>query len=145
MKTLLINHKAFEKEFNFKFKEPETRRHTNGFISVTLDWVSKKETKDFSRFKYVKISHTTLGGAYTISKKRYLNVRSVALEFTGLEEGEERVAPPWFEISLAATSEDEADQNDYSFLFIENTKYGVIAWFGFKNWEDWENSEKIWK
>ena len=145
MNTLLINGKEFEKEFNFKFKKPETRRHTNGLISVTLDWKSTKKTKDFSRFKYVKISHTSFGGAYTISKKRYINVCSVALEFTELKEDENTVAPPWFEISLGASSENEADLSSYDFLFIQNTKYGVIAWFAFRNWEDWENSEQIWK
>ena len=50
--TLLENTKNFEKHFNFKFLKPQAKVHSNGFISVVLDW-KNLDNKKFSTSRFI--------------------------------------------------------------------------------------------
>ena len=141
MKALLQQHKAFEKRFKIKFDEPVAKVHTNGFISVEVNWSSKKDCEDFSRFKYPKLDHTVSGGSVIDKKKRYINISSASFCFPELGEEifENNQLCDWFEICLV----EEVEQNDFRYTFFELTKYGVIVWFAPRNWEDWDNTKPL--
>ena len=150
MKIFLQNHKPFEKHFKIKFKEPQIKIHSNGFISVTLDWTSGKDGVDFWRFKYPELAHTQYGGAAFYKRKKYFIINA-SFEFPELEkdhEGQVSVVDfiklkmtSWFEICLGAETEEEYHKNEYEYTFFEKTKYGLICWFAPKGWEDWSNAK----
>ena len=150
MKIFLQGHKPFEKHFKIKFKEPQIKIHSNGFISVTLDWTSGKDSVDFWRFKYPELAHTQYGGAAFHKRKKYFIINA-SFEFPELEkdhEGQVSVVDfiklkmtSWFEICLGAETEEEYHKNEYEYTFFEKTKYGLICWFAPKGWEDWNNAK----
>ena len=150
MKIFLQNHKPFEKHFKIKFKEPQIKIHSNGFISITLDWTSGKDSVDFWRFKYPELAHTQYGGAAFYKRKKYFIINA-SFEFPDLEkdhEGQtnavdfkELKITSWFEICLGAETEEEYHKNEYEYTFFEKTKYGLICWFAPKGWEDWGNAK----
>lgn len=144
MKIFLTNHKPFERHFGIKFDEPKIRVHSNGFVSVTLDWHAKKGAEDFWRFKYPDLAHRTYGGVETYKKKRYF-VHSASFEFPDLKDVD--FAPlemcSWFDIVVGSETQDEQDNNSLEYVFFEKTKYGLIAWFAKKDWEDWENAKEL--
>lgn len=144
MKISLVHHKQFEKLFHIKFDKPITRLHSNGFMSVTVDWRCKKKAESCGRFKYVSLSHKTYGGSYSISNKKYINAVSASLEFGDLSaQDSDGLTPPWFDVSLGADNDYEVDNNQYDFIFLENTKYGVILWFAPKQWEEWDKAVEL--
>lgn len=161
MKIFLQNHKPFEKHFKIKFKEPQIKIHSNGFISVTLDWISgtsrssmnsrvSRISGDFWRFKYPELAHTQYGGAAFYKRKKYFIINA-SFEFPELEkdhEGQVSVVDfiklkmtSWFEICLGTETEEEYNKNQYEYTFFEKTKYGLICWFAPKGWEDWNNAK----
>jgi hypothetical protein len=150
MKIFLQNHKPFEKHFKIKFKEPQIKIHSNGFISVALDWTSGKDSVDFWRFKYPELAHTQYGGAAFYKRKKYFIINA-SFEFPELEkdhEGQtnaidfkELKITSWFEICLGTETEEEYHKNQYEYTFFEKTKYGLICWFAPKGWEDWNNAK----
>ena len=150
MKIFLQGHKPFEKHFKIKFKEPQIKIHSNGFISVTLDWTSGKNGVDFWKFKYPELAHTQYGGAAFYKRKKYFIINA-SFEFPDLEkdhEGQtnaidfkELKMTSWFEICLGAETEEEYHKNEYEYTFFEKTKYGLICWFAPKGWEDWNNAK----
>lgn len=143
MKIFLNGHKDFEKNFKIKFDEPTIKIHSNGFISVTVDWHSKKDTVDFWKFKYPELAHRTFGGIETYKKKKYL-VHSAAFEFPELDDNFNALKmTSWFDIVIGSETEDEYYNNSYEYVFFEKAKYGLVAWFGKKNWEDWDNTKEF--
>ena len=148
-KIFLNNHKPFEKNFGIRFEEPKIKVHSHGFISVTVDWLKRKNTVDFWRFKYPELQHTMYGGDAFYKRKRYFINTAVAFSFPELEqdyEGQpssvdfkELKMTSWFDICLAVEKEEDFGKDPYEYLFFEKTKYGLICWFGPKGWEDWDN------
>jgi hypothetical protein len=147
-KIFLSNHKPFEKNFGIRFEEPEIKIHRNGFISVTVDWKSRKNTVDFWRFKYPELQHTMYGGDALYKRKRYFINTAVAFSFPNLDEDQpipidfkELKMTSWFDICLGVKTEEDFGKDPYEYLFFEKTKYGLICWFGPKGWEDWDNAK----
>lgn len=138
MKIFLANHKEFEKNFKIKFDKPQIKVHTNGFISVTLDWSTKNAT-DSWKFKYPELAHRTFGGIERYKRKKYL-VHSASFEFPELDADFNALKmASWFDIVIGSETEEEYSNNSYEYAFFEKTKYGLVAWFGKKGWEDWDN------
>jgi len=141
MKIKLDGHKNFEKKFKFKFLKPKTRIHTNGFLSVELDWTNL-ECDEFYKFKYANLAHRTYGGDFYVGKKRYINAVSASFEFEeAIQECEAAEITPWFSICIASEIEGSFDTS-FDYVFFENTKYGLICWFAPKSWEDWSNAKE---
>ena len=145
MKVIIDGHKAFEKKFKFKFLEPEVHKHTNGFLSVKLDWVnSKKGGDDFYKFKYANLTHRSYGGSFFLKKKKYFNIVSAAFEFEEtIQQCDQFKITPWFNVSLATDNEEDSFQDGYDYIFFETLKYGIICWFAPKGWEDWDKAKLI--
>ena len=144
MKIILEGHKNFEKNFKFKFLKPKTRIHTNGFLSVELDWTNL-ECDEFYKFKYANLAHRTYGGDFYVGKKRYINTVSASFEFEeAIQECEAAEITPWFNILIAEEQGEflEPFTNEYDYIFFENTKYGLICWFAPKGWQDWSNAKE---
>lgn len=144
MKIILQNTKNFEKHFNFKFLKPQAKIHSNGFISVVLDWTNL-DNKKFHDFKYVDLAHYSSGGIVVEKRKKYYNIRTASFEFVELKELDWQglKMSPWFEISLVVENEQESFDKQFDYLFFHNTKYGVICWFAPKDWEDWDNTKDL--
>lgn len=143
MKIFLKNTRQFEKKFKFKFLKPLARLHSNGFVSVTVDWTNLSCT-DFPKFKYPNLIHRCYGGDVMYSKKRYLNIQTASFEFPELsKEDTEGLRPFWFDIVLGAENEEDEKANQYDYLFFEQVKYGVVCWFGPRGWEDWTNTIQL--
>jgi hypothetical protein len=137
MKLILDGCKDFEKKFKFKFFKPEIHVHTNGFISVRLDWGNSK-CDEFSRFKYVKLAHRSYGGDFFVKRKQYFNIVSASFEFEEvIEDCEKLNITPWFSVSLSSETEEESFNENFDYIFFENIKYGLICWFAPKGWEEW--------
>ena len=145
MKITLDGHKAFEKKFKIKFFKPEIHQHSNGFLSVRLDWVrGKKCEDDFYKFKYAQLAHRSYGGSYAIGRKKYINIVSASFEFEEtIEDCEKFEITPWFSVCIGAENEEKASQYEYDYVFFENTKYGIVCWFAPKGWEDWNSATLI--
>jgi hypothetical protein len=150
MKIFLANHKPFEKHFKIKFEEPKVKVHTNGFISVVIDWNAGPNVENFWRFKYPELTHIGFGGDAIYKRKKYL-IKTASFSFPELEkdyEGQESEVDfkvlkmtPWFDICIGHETEEEFYKNDFKYLFYEQTKYGLICWFAPRNWEDWDNAK----
>jgi hypothetical protein len=145
MKVLLDGHTDFENKFKIKFLEPQICLHTNGFISVQLDWVKgKKCGDDYYKFKYANLTHRSYGGTFYIKKKKYFNIISASFEFEEtIKQCENLDITPWFDVSIATENEDASFEESFDYLFFENTKYGLICWFSPSGWQDWSNTKKI--
>jgi hypothetical protein len=143
MKIFLDKHKEFEKNFKIKFDEPNIFKHTNGFLSVQVDWHSKKNTEDFWRFKYPELDSKTYGGVVFHKRKKYFN-HSVSFNFPDLQDVdfEALKMTSWLDICIGYETEQEY-ASGCEFEFFNKTKYGLIAWFAPKGWEDWSNATKI--
>lgn len=143
MKIFLNNHKPFEKAFKIKFDKPVIHKHTNGFISVQVDWHSRKTTEDFWRFKYPELDSKTYGGVVFHKKKKYLN-HSVSFNFPDLGDIDfsKLEMTSWFDICIGSETEEEYE-SCHRYEFFDKTKYGLIAWFAPKGWEDWSSAIKI--
>jgi len=142
------NIKHFEKNFNIKFTNPDVNLHTNGFISVQLDWVRKKNIipttgdDDYYNFKYVSFEHTMWGGEVVYKRKKHECLISAAFNFPSVKKEvlKEKNIMPWFDISLIAESKEDSDEMRFDYLFFENIKYGIIAWFAPRGWEEWDKT-----
>jgi hypothetical protein len=148
MKILTLGTKQFEKHFKVKFKKPEIKVHSNGFISVCLDWSTKDCGVDQGyKFKYVELAHTSSGGSvYLQTKKNYYNVRTASFQFAEEEVSKECDTfeiTPWFDVTIASETGIVDDDKDYDYIFFHNTKYGIICWFAPKGWEDWDNAKEF--
>jgi hypothetical protein len=146
MKILVLGNKQFEKHFGIKFKKPEIKVHSNGFISVCLDWSTKDCALDQGyKFKYVELAHSSSGGSvYLQTKKKYYNVRTASFQFAEEEVSKEcdtLQMTPWFDITVA--SQEAFPDEDYDYIFFHNTKYRIICWFAPKGWEDWDNAKEF--
>jgi hypothetical protein len=144
MKIFLNGHKEFEKNFNIKFDKPKIREHSNGFISVTVDWHAKKDTVDFYKFKYPELAHTVYGGIAMYKKKKYIN-HSASFDFPELNDFDfnSLKMTSWFDICVGYETEEEMYTQGYEYTFFEKTKYGLLCWFAPKGWEDWDNAKTI--
>jgi hypothetical protein len=139
MKVLLDGHKDFEKKFKIRFFEPEVHVHSNGFISVRLDW-NNKGSEEFYKFKYAKLAHRSYGGTFFVKKKKYFNIICASFEFEDvIEDCENLNITPWFNVSIASETEEGSFEEEFDYIFFENLKYGIICWFAPKGWEDWNN------
>lgn len=141
MKVFLDQHKPFEQHFGVKFEEPKIMIHANGFMSVTIDWTCKqKNREEFWRFKYPELTCRTFGGVTTYKRKKYL-VHSASFEFPDLDADFEKLEmASWFDLIIGSETQEEYDGDSYEFVFFEKTKYGLVAWFGRKNWENWSSA-----
>jgi methionine salvage enolase-phosphatase E1 len=144
MKIFLNAHKDFEKNFKIKFDKPKIREHGNGFISVQLDWHSKKDTVDFWKFKYPELAHVTYGGIAVHKKKKYRN-HSASFDFPELNDHDFKSLKmaSWFDICVGYETEEESYIQGYEYTFFEKPKYGLLCWFAPKGWEDWDNAKTI--
>lgn len=141
MRIFLANHKPFEHHFKIKFDEPKIRVHSNGFVSVTLDWHAKKGAEDFWRFKYPELVHRSYGGIELFKRKKYYT-NSAAFEFPDLADVDfvSLEMCSWFDVVIGSETEDEHHDQSLEYVFFEKTKYGLVAWFAKKEWEDWDNA-----
>jgi hypothetical protein len=150
MKIFLANHKPFEKNFKCKFQEPKVKVHTNGFISVTVDWNAGPNAENFWRFKYPDLIFTQYGGDAIYKRKKYL-IKTASFHFPDLEKDIEGVPSavdfkklkmaPWFDICIGSETEEDFCKNTFDYQFFELTKYGLICWFAPRGWEDWNNAK----
>jgi hypothetical protein len=141
MKAYLLEHKAFEKAFDIKFCKPEVRKHTNGFVSVIVNWHNQGKSPDFPKCKYINLCHWSSGGGFIVNKKRIINVAGAHFQFPDWEKVVENLdITPWFEVCLGTPHEEEADSNSYDYLFFKNLKYGVEVWFAPSGWEQWDQA-----
>ncbi len=149
MKIFLDGHKPFEKHFKIKFDEPKIKIHSNGFISVTVDWHSKKDCEHFWRFKYPDLTHKMFGGETIFKRKKYLT-KAAAFNFPDLDvdnedckkvDFKELKMASWFDICIGSETEEEFYKDRYDYIFFENTKYGLVCWFAPEGWEDWNSAK----
>jgi hypothetical protein len=149
MKIFLTGHQAFEKHFRIKFDEPVVKIHTNGFVSVSVDWHAKQGCIDFWRFKYPDLTHKMFGGDAIHKRKRYF-IQSAAFHFPDLETDTESTIKidftalkmtSWFDVCVGTATEQEFYEQEYDYVFFEKTKYGLICWFAPRGWEDWNNTK----
>ena len=148
MKIIFDSLKEYENKFQFKFLKPKLLKHSNGFISVQLDWTNL-ECEEFYKFKYIELAHRIYGGSIQQGKRSYYNAVTASFSFPELEteidefnKNKDQYICPWFNISIAVAKKN-AFQKDHEFdyIFFENTKYGLICWFAPKGWEDWHNAK----
>ena len=133
-----------DRHYGVCLDEPTVRHFPNGIIAIALDWSldpdTTEENKDnFWKFKYVAQNSHGFGGAlYGENDEEYDITGFVYFEFPELEKEE---VNPLLEISIAAPHKEEnKDELNYKYLYFENTKYGLVAYFAPSNWLDWENS-----
>ena len=121
-----IDVRSVEEQLNVTFKKVIFHKHTNGFLSITLDWSTIDST-----YKYVKLDHTLSGSNW---------IDAVGLMFADADED-----APWFIVGLSVDNDDDffKPENQFDFVKIDNTKYGVVVWFGPRGWEDWDNATVI--
>jgi hypothetical protein len=148
MKIIFGELKEYENRFKIKFKKPKILKHSNGFISVQLDWENNGNV-DFCDFKYVKLAHYTYGGFACDSTRKGHGIVSASFEFTELcdeiekinMKGRDEYITPWFTIALTTAKKNSFKQGyEFDYVFFNNTKYGLICWFAPKGWEDWDNA-----
>ena len=140
----ILDTSSLEKAFRIKFTAPKILKHTNNWVSVTLDWVQKKGCEDFWRFKYPVLAYKMYGGDYIKNKKRYINKVSATFEFPDLKDvnNPNTKVNKSFQISFSTLPKEEfLDQTSYDFEKYDQTKYGVVAWFAPRGWEDWNNAK----
>jgi hypothetical protein len=150
MKVIFSNLKEYEQRFQIKFLKPKISKHTNGFISVQLDWTNAGNA-EFFKFKRVDIAHSSYGGYVAPVKRKNYNVVTASFEFPELEKlieetnkSKEQYITPWISISLTTAKKNAFKEGyEYNYEFFNNTKYGLICWFTPKNWEDWRNTTKL--
>ena len=151
MKVILSNLKEYEQKFNIKFLKPRVSKHTNGFISVQLDW-KNAGSDEFFNFRNVALAHHSYGGYARRGKRdECYNIVTASFEFPELEKliekfnkSKEEYITPWISISLTTAKKNAFKEGyEYNYEFFNNTKYGLICWFAPKNWEDWSNTTKL--
>lgn len=152
MKIIFSNLKEYEKQFNIKFEKPKISKHSNGFISVRLDW-GDAGSDDFFNFKHVSLAHNSSGGFLfqtNNSKRKRYNIITASFEFPTIKESiwkklnktKDTFVSPWFSISITTSLKNAFKEGyEYDFVFFRNTKFGLICWFAPKGWEDWDNTE----
>lgn len=152
-KIIIGNTEIYQKIFGIEFLQEESLLHSNGFVSVRLDWRNKKNIDGFSDFKYVDLSFTMYGDQVIHGKRKYNCIATAAFDFNSEYirdyKYEEDSLPPIL-ISMATTNkkyDDETSEDyklyNYEYTHFENTKYGLICWFAPKGWEDWDNATKF--
>lgn len=149
MKILFKNLKEYEKQFSIKFCKPKLLKHSNGFISVQLDW-NNDGNDEFFNFKYPDLVHRSYGGFIKHGKRELYNSVTASFEFPDLKnkieelnEGESYF-PFWFDISIGVAKKNAFQEGyEYESPFFEKTKYGLICWFAPKGWEDWDNTKSF--
>lgn len=147
MRIFLRNTRDLEKHFRIKFSKPDIRLHPNELISVEVNWGSRDDCEDVTKFKYANSSHECFGGDFVVNKKRYINIRTVSFEFPDMKNFNSSLfnMSSEFQISFGAENEEEDESVDYQYeyLFFQNTKYGIIAYFAKEGWDNWDKSIKI--
>jgi hypothetical protein len=126
-------------KYNFRITDTEFSRHSNGFLSVTVNW-----TADDPMFKYGVLGCKTYGWSDV----------SVEIEFPSAKyrwrtgaAGCRFISPVRLIVGVQRLHPKKEIQSTgklgYEPLFFRNLKWGVEVWFAPRNWEKYDTRKVI--
>ena len=116
----------FVAKINFEIEKIAAFRLKNGYIKLLIDWKAKDEYCHIVKYASQGFTGWSSDGEVF-----------AGADFTGLNEKR------YFTIRFGIRFDDTIE--DFDYLFFQNTKYGLVAYFAPKNWNSTEGAELIYK